>query len=259
MRRGAKTVPNRQGPSTAKLVKRVKAEVDAVPAERRRLRRKPEMGMPITPQQKQFVAEYLKDYDIDAAAKRAGYKGNHETIMSVFAGIGPFIREAQLAKAREMGRRSFTSQERILGELAAEAHYSEMEFVVIEDVPDPTDPKKQGLMTIRRQKRLEELSPEQQMIVTNIRFEKDGSASYSLPSRMRAREMIGKHLGMFNDKLIMEHRHRQLAGRPDLTQVPDEVLDKLEANLLKYMGPKGLRLVGEYQHRDENEFDATQG
>lgn len=249
------TVPNRRGPTTDKLVRRTKEQI-ATPEPARRQRHKPEKGMPITPQQRQFVTEYLKDYDIHAAAKRAGYKGNEGSVIDVFAKIGPFIREAQMAKAREIGRRGFTSQERVLESLAAEAHYSEMEFVVIEDVPDPAKPG--AKMTIRRQKRLEELTGEQQLIIKDIRFGPDGSATYSLPSRMAARMAIGKHLGMFNDKLIMEHRHRQLSGRPDLSQVPDNVLDTMEATLLKYVGTQGQRAIGEYQKRDENEFDATQ-
>jgi hypothetical protein len=245
---------NRRGPPTEKLVKRTRKQVETATPTRRRTRA--ETGLPITPQQRQFVTEYLKDYDIVAAGKRAGYKSDDVTVIRAFAAIGPFIREAQLAKAREIGRRSYTSQELVLGQMAAEAHYSEMEFVVIEEVPDPVDRGKK--VTIRRQKRLEELTPDQQMIIKDIRFFPDGNASYSLPNRMQARTLIGKHLGMFNDKLIMEHRHRQLSGRPNLENVPDEILDKTEAMLLKYMGPKGLRLIGEYQHRDENEFDATQ-
>lgn len=243
------------GPSTENLVRRTRKKEVSLPDPRRRRRTKLEAGLPITPQQRQFVTEYLKDYDIDAAAKRAGYKGNHQSIRDSFLDITPFIREAQMAKAREIGRRSYTTQERVLGDLAAEAHYSEMEFVVIEQVPDPANSGK--VITWRRQKRLEELTGEQQMIITNIQFHADGSATYSLPNRGKARELIGRHLGMFNDKLIMEHRHRQLAGRPDFTDVPDNVLDEMEAKLLKHMGPKGLRLVGEYQHRDENEYDAT--
>lgn len=253
MRRG--TPPKTQGPTTDRLMRRTKEQVPT-PDPKRRHRTKPEEGMPITAQQKQFVAEYLKDYDIQAAAKRVGFKGNSHTIQKMFLSLGPFIQEAQLAKARAIGERSFTSQERVLEELAADAHYSEMDFVVIEQVANPAKPGEK--MTVRRQKRLEELTVQQQGIIKNIQFMADGNATYSLPNRMMARMAIGKHLGMFNDKMILEHRNRQLLGRPNLSTVPDGVLDKMEADLLKYMGPKGLRLIGEYQERDENEFDATQ-
>ena len=149
-----------------------------------------------------------------------------------------------------MGRRVATSQERVLNELAAEAHYSEMDFVIIE-----YEKRKGEVVTIRRQKRLEELSQIQQRVIQNIQFHADGSATYSLPDRNEARKLIGRHLGMFNDKLIMEHLHKQLAQRVSLVNVPDELLEEIEKKLLKHVGPEGLRVVGEYHPGEDNEYN----
>lgn len=244
----------RRGPDTGKLLKKTRGEAYASP--RRAMRRtKSEAGLPTTPQQRKFVEEYLKDYNILEAARRAGYKGAKTSILESFAGLSEFVRAAQIEKAKEMGRRSVTSQERVLHELAQTAHFSEMDFIVIEEVPDPQDKTKK--ITWRRFKRLEELTPEQSRIIENVKCAPDGSATYSLPDRMPSRKLIGLHLGMFNSKLIAEHRHNQLAGNADLSDVPDDVLDNLERELLEYTGPQGRRAIGEYALRDENDYKAT--
>lgn len=257
MSRGTRGIAarNQQGPSTKKLVTKTVAQVHTSNRPHRKRSAAVEQGMPATEQQKKLAAEYLKDYDFMAAARRAGYQGSEDSVMAVFRKIAPYIREAQLAKAREVGKRVATSQEDILSDMAAEAHYSEMDFVVIEQ---GVLPGKREVVTIRRQKYLEELTPQQQRLITNIRFNKDGTASYSLPNRNEARKLIGRHLGMFNDKLIMEHRHRQLTAKVDLSGVPDEELEYIEKRLLKHMGPAGFRLVGEY-NREGGEEDADEG
>lgn len=213
------------------------------------------IGFPSNPKQLALCREYIKNYDIEAAAKASGYCNRKDKIMDVLARLGPFMQIAQEEKAREIGRRGVTSQKKVLDQLAAEAHYSEVDFV--QKTEEIVDGK---LKITYRQKALHELDEWQHMLVTDIRFLPDGTATYSLPDRMEARKLIGRHLGMFSEKLAIEHQHRQMQGeKADLGSVPDDELAKIEGILLQHLGPQAKRSIGEYYSDDADDFDAAAG
>lgn len=204
----------------------------------------------ITEREQRFMQEYLKDYDAFKAMERAGYKDPRSAqARQIFARCADFMKKAQDEKSRQIGKHSFTSQERVLNQLTAQAHYNPKHFVVVQERPDPVDSRKKVLVHI--QKPLHELTDQEAMCVKEVRYNPDGSVSgYTLHDQRGALVLIGKHMGMFNDKLIMEHRHRLLSKREDLTAVPDKVLEETEKALLKHMGPQAAKMIGEYMGED---------
>ena len=58
---------------------------------------------------------------------------------------------------------------------------------------------------------------------------KGDELSYRMRDRDARLQDLGRHLGLFNERIILEHRHRHLRTTVDLSKVPMERLEALEA------------------------------
>lgn len=161
----------------------------------------------LTEKQARFVAEYLVDLNATEAAKRAGY--SEKTAYSIgFENLKkPEIQEAiQQAKDARAERTGIT-QDRVLQELARVAFASGTDFarVVSEDIPVTTVDDEGNLQkTIRRIQRVElvdtdRVDPEKRAAIAGIKEGKHG-IEVSSYDKVKALELLGKHLGLFDGK-----------------------------------------------------------
>jgi phage terminase small subunit len=148
----------------------------------------------MTKKQKRFVEEYLIDLNATQAAIRAGYSPN--TAKSIASELldRPDVSDAVNKAIADRSKRTGINQDRVVQELAKIA------FVNIRDVVDTED------ATV-----LDTATDEDTACIESVRVKvfpaKDGEGierEIKLSSKMKALELLGKHLGMFSDKLKVD-------------------------------------------------------
>lgn len=147
--------------------------------------------MALTEKQRRFVDEYLIDLNATQAAIRAGYsvKTAREQASQNLTKLS--IQQAISEKMAERSKRTGVNQDRIVLELAKIA------FVNAADVIDSDD------ATIKAGATADDTAAIQSVKVKVIPT-KEGEGverEIRLNDKLKALELLGKHLGMWNDKL----------------------------------------------------------
>lgn len=165
------------------------------------------MAKKLTDKQKKFVEEYLIDLNATQSAIRAGYspKTANEQGARLLANVS--IQEAISKAMAERSRRTGINQDRIVQELARIA------FVKITDIVDPdgeinTNASDDDLACIESYKVEDSDSV-------------NGSSSkreVKLASKIKALELLGKHVGMWNDKIQVDVSIPVFGGEDDLEE-----------------------------------------
>ena len=142
----------------------------------------------MTKKQKRFVEEYLIDLNATQAAIRAGYSPDTAKSIGSENLTKPDI-QARIAKAMaERSRRTSVNADRVLMELAKIA------FVNASDVIDA------DTATVRADALPEDTAAIQSVKVKT--FGEDGlEREIKMADKLKALELLGKHLGMFKDKV----------------------------------------------------------
>lgn len=144
----------------------------------------------LTDKQQKFVDEYLIDLNATQAAIRAGYsvKTANEQGARLLANVS--IQEAISKAMAERSKRTGVNQDRVVLELAKIA------FVRMTDVVDSNGKIKQGASA-------DDLSCIESIKYKESDNEFGGSVEreVKIASKLKALELLGKHLGMWNDKL----------------------------------------------------------
>lgn len=140
----------------------------------------------LTPKQERFCEEYLIDLNATQAAIRAGYSANTAREQGAQNLSKLNIQEKIAELKAERSKRTEITQDRVVKELAAMAFANVTDYARVEG----------GLVFITP---TAELTPTQQAAIVGI---KQTQAGIEIKlSKDRALEMLGRHLGMFNDKL----------------------------------------------------------
>jgi phage terminase small subunit len=146
----------------------------------------------MTPKQRRFIEEYLVDLNATQAAIRAGY--SEKTAYAAGQRLLKKV-EAEIAAAlAERSARTGVTADRVVMELARAAF---------------ADPRAvfswgPGGVTLRDSS---ELTDDEAAIVAEVsetRSETGGSIKAKLCDKIRALELLGRHLGMFTDKQQVE-------------------------------------------------------
>lgn len=148
----------------------------------------------MTKKQKRFVEEYLIDLNATQAAIRAGYSSDSAQQMGSENLSKPVIKKAIDWAIAERSRRTGINQERVLQELAKVA------FLNPADVIDMNE------ATIRGEASRDDTACIAAVKVKTIPTD-DGPITereVKTYDKLRALELLGKHLGMFTDKVKME-------------------------------------------------------
>lgn len=148
----------------------------------------------LTAKQKRFVEEYLIDLNATQAAIRAGYKVSK--IKSANEIGSQLLKITQVSEAiekalAERSRRTGISQDRVIQELAKIA-FVNIRDVVNDDAEILTNADEADLAAVESLK---------VKIIPTKSGENGIEREVKLSSKLKALELLGKHLGMWNDKL----------------------------------------------------------
>lgn len=135
----------------------------------------------------------MKDLNATQAYIRAGYKFKSENVAAASAAKilrNPKIQEKIQAEMAEREKRTEITQDRVLREIANLAFTDRTGIVNL----------KKNRVIIRD---FEELTPEQRACVAGVKETKHG-IEVSFYNKEKALEMLGRHLGMFNDKVKID-------------------------------------------------------
>lgn len=165
------------------------------------------MARKLTDKQKAFVEEYLLDLNATQACIRAGYSPQTAMEQGYQLLQKTSVQEAISTAMAERSKRTGINQDRIVQELARIA------FVKITDVVDSngdirTNASDDDLACIESYKVKESDSV-------------NGSSSereVKLASKMKALELLGKHIGMWNDRLQVDVSIPVFGGEDDLEE-----------------------------------------
>lgn len=149
------------------------------------------MAKKLTKKQQLFVDEYLIDLNATQAAIRAGYSVDTAAVIGCENLIKPNIQEAIAKAMAERSKRTGVNQDRVVLELARIA------FVNVENVVD-TDT---GEI-------LSNATEDDLACIESVKFKQSDNQyggsierEVKFASKLKALEMLGKHLGMWNDKI----------------------------------------------------------
>jgi len=154
--------------------------------------------------QRLFALEYLRDLNATQAAIRAGYSKKTAGVQGEALLKKPEI-AALVAKGKaERAERTKITADRVLQELARVAFSNIKDFVTFDS---------DGIVRIKNS---EDLTPEQAACiaeVTQVYTEKSSSFKFKLHDKLRALELVGKHVDVqaFKEKL-------EIAGDQDLIE-----------------------------------------
>ena len=155
--------------------------------------------MKLTAKQIRFVDEYLVDFNGTQAAIRAGY--SEKTAAATAARLLRNVNiQAEISRRqKDLQRRTEVTQERVVMELARVAFADATDYVQVEtriinrgEVKVPIE--------LAVHKETAELSADQRAAIASIKQGANG-VEIKLHDKIKALELLGRHIGMFNDKL----------------------------------------------------------
>ncbi len=145
----------------------------------------------MTAKQKRFCEEYLIDLNATQAAIRAGYSPESANQIGAENLAKPYIRARIDTEIAERSRRTGVNADRVVQELAKIA------FVKATDLIDP------NTATVRAT-----ATEEDKACIASVKYKSSsGESSDSVEreirmcDKLKALELLGKHLGMFTDKV----------------------------------------------------------
>ncbi|MDR1514835.1 MAG: terminase small subunit [Synergistaceae bacterium] len=145
--------------------------------------------------QKRFVDEYLVDLNATQAAIRAGYVEKTAKSIGQENLTKPDIKNAIAAALAERSKRTGVTADRVVQELARIAFVDTRQ--IFEWGPNG--------VTLRPS---DELTDDEAAIVAEVsetRSAVGGSIKAKRFDKLKALELLGRHLGMFNDKVDLKH------------------------------------------------------
>lgn len=147
--------------------------------------------MALTKKQKRFIEEYLIDLNATQAAIRAGYKKSEYTDTNANKLLeNTRIREELDKRMAERSKRTGINQDRVVNELAKIA-FVKMSDIVDEKCRIRKDAKEEDLGCIESIKVKTSTSANMKSVEREVK----------LSPKLKALELLGRHLGMWNDKI----------------------------------------------------------
>ena len=156
--------------------------------------------MKLTPKQIRFVDEYLVDFNATQAAIRAGY--SPKTAAAAAARLLRNVNiQAEIARRqKDLQRRTEVTQDRVVKELARVAFADASDYACIETYMYENKDGTLSPIQVVSPKDTDTLSDDQRAAIASIKQGANG-VEVKLCDKLKALELLGRHIGMFNDKL----------------------------------------------------------
>jgi phage terminase small subunit len=168
------------------------------------------MKAELTPKQQRFIQEYLVDLNGTQAAIRAKYseKTANEQAARLLANVS--IQEAIAEAQQKRSERTEITQDMVLKELARIGFAQLTDFVAWGGEAHDSVCKiggEEGIQIVDNSTLIAsftkstDLTPDQAAAIAELSITKEGSVKLKLHDKKGALDSIGKHLGMFTDKV----------------------------------------------------------
>lgn len=154
----------------------------------------------MTPRQSRFVEEYLIDLNGTQAAIRAGYSAKTANEQAARLLANASVREAVAERRASLSKVAEVTQERIVAEYARMAFY---------------DPASIAGQPMRGPQDIPNLPEEVRRAIVGWGWDKMGNFTLKLADKNSALTNLGRHLGMFTDKV--EH-----SGEMQINVLPED-------------------------------------
>lgn len=158
------------------------------------------MAGKLTPKQIKFIDEYLIDLNATQAAIRAGYSKKTAQRIGSENLSKPLLQAEIQKRQKKLQNRLEITQEKVLSELASIAFASGADFAKV---------KSNGLLPSVEMVETDKLPPEKLAAIAGIKANQYG-VEVKLHDKVRALEMLGKYLGLFDSAGGQEHPENNL-------------------------------------------------
>lgn len=148
----------------------------------------------LTIKQRMFVKEYLVDLNATQAAIRAGYKAKNADTMATQLLRKPWVAEAVQRAIEERMRRTDINADKVISELA---------HIAFDDIRNYLRFYSDDDGNIKVQvKDSEEVDTRS---ISEVSLGRDGQFRFKMYAKDTALVQLGKHLGLFNEKMEVKH------------------------------------------------------
>lgn len=158
--------------------------------------------MKLTAKQIRFVDEYMVDFNATQAAIRAGYKAKTAHVIGAENLRKPKIAEEIARRQKDLQRRTEVTQDRVVKELARVAFADATDYACVETLTYENEDGTVSPVQIVSPKDTDTLSDDQRAAIAGIKHGANG-IEVKLHDKIKALELLGRHIGMFNDKLSL--------------------------------------------------------
>lgn len=158
--------------------------------------------MKLTAKQIRFVDEYMVDFNATQAAIRAGYKAKTAHVIGAENLRKPKIAEEIARRQKDLQRRTEVTQDRVVKELARVAFADATDYACVETLTYENEDGTVSQVQIVSPKDTDTLSDDQRAAIAGIKHGANG-IEVKLHDKIKALELLGRHIGMFNDKLSL--------------------------------------------------------
>lgn len=175
-----------------------------------------------------FLREYIRDFSARKAAKRCGFTVEWADAKGTKAvrAFADYVTWIQGIHATENAKQIALDSQSIFDEMTKIAMHNVHDYITSETT------QVDGKDVVRfRWKTMGELTKDQAVAIKAVNIRKDGSFKYEFYDKTAELFKLGRHLGMFSEKIILEHRHKHLHLQVDFSKVPIDVLEKMEKDL----------------------------
>lgn len=177
----------------------------------------------LTDKQKRFVDEYLIDLNGKQAAIRAGYKEKTAEQQASRLLSNVKVQAAIKKRMEEREKRTEITQDRVLQELAKIGFADIKDFLRFgtEKTLVGYDEEDGEMVPVYDYKQVVEVKPSEQVdgtLISEVSISAKGVFSFKMHDKMKALDMMGKHLGMFKDRI--EHSGEGGGAINVIMQVP---------------------------------------
>jgi phage terminase small subunit len=156
----------------------------------------------LTAKQIRFVDEYMVDFNATQAAIRAGYKAKTAHVIGAENLRKPKIAEEIARRQKDLQRRTEVTQDRVVKELARVAFADATDYACVETLTYENEDGTVSPVQIVSPKDTDTLSDDQRAAIAGIKHGANG-IEVKLHDKIKALELLGRHIGMFNDKLSL--------------------------------------------------------
>ena len=175
--------------------------------------------MKLTPKQMRFVDEWLIDFNGKQAAIRAGYSAKTAEVTAAKLLRNVKVQAEIARRQKDLQRRTEVTQDRVVKELARSAFANIADYVRVETQTCTKDDGTETTYQIVMLSETEDLSADQRAALATVKQSVNG-VEIKLHDKIKALELLGRHIGMFNDKL-------EVKGAIDIASVLSEARERV--------------------------------